>query len=59
MTMLSRLRSFIDLKEEGLFNFVFMDETWIFQDGTISKSWQDNNVKSVRKTKVEKKRFVI
>jgi hypothetical protein len=36
-----------------------MDETWIFQDGIISKSWQDNNVKSVRKTKVEGKRFVI
>jgi hypothetical protein len=32
------LRSYIDMKEEGLFNFVFMDETWIFQDGTISKS---------------------
>jgi hypothetical protein len=36
-----------------------MDETWIFQDGTISKSWQDNNVKSVRKTKVEGKRYII
>ncbi|KAJ3621622.1 hypothetical protein MTP99_003736 [Tenebrio molitor] len=29
------------------------------EDGTISKSWQDNNVKSVRKTKVEGKRYII
>ncbi|KAJ3619152.1 hypothetical protein MTP99_005937 [Tenebrio molitor] len=31
----------------------------IKNDGTISKSWQDNNVKSVRKTKVEGKRYII
>lgn len=28
---------------------VFLDETWIFQNGTVRRSWQDNSPKSVRK----------
>lgn len=53
------LRSYMNEKMEGLYQFVFTDETWIFQNGTISRSWQDNNVKSVKTTKVDGKRYVM
>lgn len=50
------LRSYIQEKEEALYKFVFLDETWIFQNGTIGHSWQDNNKRSVKSTKVDGKR---
>lgn len=53
------LRSYIKLKEEVLYQFVFIDETWIFQNGTIGRSWQDANKRSVKTTKVDGKRCVI
>jgi hypothetical protein len=28
---------------------VYLDETWVFQNGTIRRSWQDEDVRSVRK----------
>lgn len=28
---------------------VFIDETWIFSNGSFRKSWQDDDVRSVRK----------
>lgn len=52
------LRSYLDYKNSNMFQFVFLDETWIFQDGTISRSWQDKNVKSVKTTKVDGKRYL-
>lgn len=50
------LRSYMDEKTQGLYQFVYTDETWIFHNGTIGRSWQDNNVKSVKTTKVDGKR---
>lgn len=52
------LRSYKAAKEENLFEFVFLDETWIFQNGTVSRSWQDQNKGSVRKIKVDGKRLL-
>jgi hypothetical protein len=50
------LRSYMKEKQEALYEFVFLDETWIFQNGTINRSWQDDNKRSVRRTKVDGKR---
>lgn len=52
------LKSYMQLKDEGLYQFVFIDETWIFQNGTIGHSWQDSSKKSVKTTKADGKRFV-
>lgn len=40
---------------------VFLDETWIFSNGSGSKSWQDDSVKSVKRKKGcgTGKRFII
>lgn len=46
------LHDYVKLKNQDLYQFVFMDETWIFKDGTIGRSWQNSDVKSVKKTKV-------
>lgn len=35
---------------------VYLDETWIFENGSGSRSWQDDNRKSVKRTKSEGKR---
>lgn len=53
------LSSYVKSKDEGLYQFVFLDETWIFKDGTISRSWQDSDVKSVKSTKVDGKRYIV
>lgn len=38
-------------------DLVFLDETWIFENGTTStRSWQDESAKSVRRLKVDGKR---
>lgn len=50
------LRSYMKEKQEALYQFVFIDETWIFQNGTIGRSWQDDNKRSVKTTKVDGKR---
>ncbi|KAJ3620908.1 hypothetical protein MTP99_004820 [Tenebrio molitor] len=39
--------------------FVFLDESWIFENGTTGRSWQDNSPKSVRRTKVDGKRHIV
>lgn len=41
------LKEYMKEKEESLYQFVFLDETWIFQNGTIGRSWQDGNKRSV------------
>lgn len=39
---------------------VFLDETWIFSKGSESKSWQDDDVRSVRKPQgFDGKRFIV
>lgn len=35
---------------------VYLDETWIFENGSGGRSWQDDNRKSVKRTKSEGKR---
>lgn len=50
------LKEYVREKEESLYQFVFLDETWIFQNGTVGRSWQDNNKRSVKSTKVDGKR---
>lgn len=50
------LRSYVKEKQDALYQFVFLDETWIFQNGTINRSWQDNNKRSVKTIKTDGKR---
>lgn len=50
------LSEYIRYKKSEIYKFVFTDETWIFQDGTVARSWQDNDVRSVRTRKVGGKR---
>lgn len=52
------LRQYKQLKNEALYQFVFLDETWIFENGTLNRSWQNENVKSVRTMKVDGKRLL-
>ena len=41
------LRQYVDLCRTGKYDFVFLDETWIFQKGSQkTKSWQDVDIKS-------------
>jgi hypothetical protein len=28
---------------------VYLDETWVFANGTVRRSWQDEDVRSVKK----------
>lgn len=37
--------------------FVFLDETWIYENGTVCRSWQDNSKNSVKKIKTDGKRL--
>lgn len=36
--------------------FVYLDETWMFQNGTATRSWQDSSVKSVKSIRPDGKR---
>ncbi|KAH1019422.1 hypothetical protein HUJ04_009246 [Dendroctonus ponderosae] len=45
------VQSYREERAEGLYQFAFTDETWIFQNGTIGRSWQNGNVKSVKTIK--------
>ncbi|ENN81300.1 hypothetical protein D910_07933 [Dendroctonus ponderosae] len=53
------VQSYREERAEGLYQFAFTDETWIFQNGTIGRSWQNGNVKSVKTIKRDGKRYVI
>lgn len=53
------LKSYKQAKEDALYQFVFLDETWIFQNGTIGRSWQNENLRTVKTTKTDGKRFVV
>lgn len=54
------LREYVrNLKSENSRQCVFLDETWVFENGTTCRSWQDDNVKSVRKTKPEGRRYIV
>ncbi|XP_063220955.1 uncharacterized protein LOC134530217 isoform X3 [Bacillus rossius redtenbacheri] len=53
------LRKYKEEKERGA-NFIFVHETWIFQRGTVSKSWQDKSLQSAkRRTVGDGKRFIV
>lgn len=45
------LKKYIENEEKGpnKKQCIFLDETWIFQNGTARRSWQDDNPRSVRK----------
>ncbi|XP_072389644.1 uncharacterized protein [Diabrotica undecimpunctata] len=52
------LRTYKVAKDEGIYQFVFLDETWIFQNGIIGHFWQNKNIKSVKTTKTDGKRYI-
>ncbi len=37
--------------------YVFLDETWIFSNGSVRKSWQDEDVRSVKKNTGDGNRY--
>lgn len=41
------------------YEFVYLDETWIFENGSICRSWQDGNKKSVKSLKIDGTRYII
>lgn len=45
-----------NLQSESGRQCVFLDETWVFENGTTCRSWQDNDIQSVRKVKPEGRR---
>lgn len=55
------LRVYMDnLRANDPREVVFLDETWIFENGTTTtRSWQDASSKSVRRLKVDGKRYVL
>ncbi|KRT83750.1 hypothetical protein AMK59_3469 [Oryctes borbonicus] len=53
------LSEYVRYKKSETYKFVFTDETWIFQDGTVARSWQDDDVRSVRTRKVDGKRLIV
>lgn len=54
------LRGYMNHLNNPLRQVVFMDETWIYSKGNPGKSWQDKDVKSVRKPEgYDGKRFII
>lgn len=50
------LQQYMRIKQDDVREFIFLDETWVFQDGTIGKYWQNDCSKSVKATKVGGKR---
>lgn len=46
-----------NIKNNYFWQFVYLDETWIFQNGTVGRSWQDNSLQSVKRIKSEGKRY--
>ncbi|KAJ8914827.1 hypothetical protein NQ315_014839 [Exocentrus adspersus] len=52
------MKEYMKNKAEGLRQFVVLDETWIFKDGTVGRSCQDSDKKSVKKTKVGGARYI-
>lgn len=53
---MSFLQQYIRIKQERTYQFVFLDETWIFQDGSTLKTWHDKHVKSVKAKQIGGKR---
>ena len=36
-----------NLQSKSPLECVYLDETWIFENGTVTRSWQDDSYKSV------------
>nr|XP_015840131.1 PREDICTED: uncharacterized protein LOC103314336 [Tribolium castaneum] len=57
---LNFLRKYKEYKAMNLYDFVFLDETWIFAKGGNRHSWQDDSIKSCRSANVGSgKRYII
>ncbi|KAJ3661750.1 hypothetical protein Zmor_006135 [Zophobas morio] len=39
--------------------FVFLDETWVFDNGTVRRSWQDEDVRSVKRISGDGDRYIV
>ncbi|RZC42184.1 uncharacterized protein BDFB_012773 [Asbolus verrucosus] len=51
------LRKYMDNLQSNLpLQCVYLDDTWIFENGTVSRSQQDNSHKNVKRIKVDGKR---
>lgn len=37
--------------------YIFLDETWIFSNGSVRKSWQDDDIRSVKKSSGDGNRY--
>ncbi|KAJ3661538.1 hypothetical protein Zmor_005931 [Zophobas morio] len=39
--------------------FIYLDETWVFSNGTVRRSWQDEDLGSVKRTSGDGGRYII
>ncbi|KAJ3646484.1 hypothetical protein Zmor_024070 [Zophobas morio] len=39
--------------------FIYLDETWVFSNGTVTRSWQDEDLRSVKRTSGDGGRYII
>lgn len=53
------LKEYLRIQKAKTYEFVYLDETWIFQNGTVGRSWQDDDLKTVKTTKVDGKRYIV
>lgn len=54
LTRIRFLREYVrNLQSQSGLQCVYLDETWVFENGTMCRSWQDASVKSVRRIKPE------
>lgn len=47
------LKLYYAYKQVSVHNFVFLDETYIFQNGTIARSREDADLRFINSTKVD------
>lgn len=52
------LKTYREMTRDGLYDCVFLDETWIFQNGTVQRSWQNEDKRTVKSIKTDGKRRV-
>jgi hypothetical protein len=51
------LRTYMqNLNAQNPLQCVYLDETWIFENGSVHRSWQDDSYKSIKKWNSEGKR---
>lgn len=52
------LRNYSQLKKSG-YQFVYLDETWIFSKGGNKRIWQDDDIKSATNCNSQGKRYIV